>query len=738
VGSVVISQGPNSIYGDKAVLSMQTGEASVVGNVRYVGPDMTLFGTEFLYNFKTNLFTIKNAKLKSGNFILHGKKIERVSEDLIVSEGAEITTCQDCPESWTVYGEKVKIVPNKYVYIYSGFITIKGVSFFYVPYLVFPIKKKRETGLLIPKLELSQDDGARFRLPFFWAIDETKDMSLIPAMFGRRGFGSQFEYRQNVGEEKWFQLDSLVIWDNIYLPYKKNYTYTGDHYFRNFNNYEHTFNFTHNFNHHLDFLTVTDSDQLRDFDYLINTYVSGPDTGGGGYLNYRFNSFDLNLEGYLQRNVLVNDPITFDKSYVQILPKMVFDLNPIKIFQWGSFPFQSMSFGATADFTSFRQMEFYEQGLVRNANRTNFVPFLDYNLGQIGPLSLKSNLAFDTQYYDLPYEKPNYFNKWTIVSKSTASLEIEKVFGVAYQETIPMEQINVEKVKEEAALIEKNSGGNLIENVPPVNSEIGQRDFKIISHSFKHSSIFSLNYFYTQPSKWFGNPEFANQIYEEQGTFDNTDAYREIEYKINNYQARITLPMENTLEVVWANTIVRKDAKVFDVYLDEKHLWDNFTYQNIFLFLISQGYQFNMTSDRFSDRLTFLKLDTSYNLGNFNLFLREYHFYNPEGNILTIGLKRGFTLGSAEAGLKWDTFQTPYDKNVFFKGNLESFRPIGFHLTWDYDLALKIPNVMLFGVSFLPNNNCWKFDVNYRKTQIDKAFYFNLQINYDGKNYFGI
>ena len=207
VGSVVISQGPNSIYGDKATLSMQTGEATVLGNVRYVGPDMTLFGSEFDYNFKTSLFTIKNARLKSGNFILQGKKIEKISEDLIIAEGAEVTTCQDCPESWTVYGNKVKIVPNKYIYIYSGFVSIKGISFFYIPYLVFPIKKKRETGLLLPKLELSQDDGARFRLPFFWAIDDKKDMTLTPSMFGRRGFGSLFEYRQNVAEEKWFQLD---------------------------------------------------------------------------------------------------------------------------------------------------------------------------------------------------------------------------------------------------------------------------------------------------------------------------------------------------------------------------------------------------------------------------------------------------------------------------------------------------------------------------------------------------
>lgn len=717
---------------------MATGDASFLGNVRYVGPDMTLFGTEFHYNFKTSLFTIKNAKLKSGNFILHGKKIEKVSEDLIVAEGAEITTCQDCPESWSVYGEKVKIIPNKYVYIYSGFVSIKGISFIYVPYLVFPIKKKRETGLLIPKLELSQDDGARFRLPFFWAIDETKDMTLVPSMFGRRGFGSLFEYRQNVGEEKWFQLDSLVIWDDIYLPLKTNYDVTGDGYFRNFNNYEHTFNFSHNFNHHLNFLMVTDSDQLRDFDYLINPYVEGPNTGGGGYFNYRTNLIDINLEGYLQKNVLVTDPKEFDDNYVQILPKLTFDMAPLKLFQTETFPVESLSFGASADFTAFKQMEFNELNLIRNANRTNFVPYLDLTLGQIGPIQLKSYLALDSQYYDLPFERVNYFSKWTLVSKSSASLELEKIFGVAYQESIPLEQINIEKVKEEAASKEEKLEGDLIESIPPVNSEFGQKDFKIVSHSYKHSQIFALNYFYTPPTNWAGNQDFSNQISTEQGTFDNTDARREIEYKIDNYMARMTLPMENTLELVWSNTIVRKEPKIFDVYQDEKHLWDNFTYQNIFIFMVSQGYQFDMTSDEFAERLTFLKVDTSFDIAKFKIYLREYHYYRPEGNILTLGLRKDFTTGGGEVGLRYDTFQTPYNKNIFFKGNLDVLKPVGFNLTYDYDLALKVPNLLLFGIGFTPNNNCWRFDINYRKTQIDKAFYFNLQINYDGKSYFSI
>src|SRR5690606_42108847 len=45
VGNVIITHQRNSIYGERASLDFGTGDAQVVGNVRYVGSELTMYGS---------------------------------------------------------------------------------------------------------------------------------------------------------------------------------------------------------------------------------------------------------------------------------------------------------------------------------------------------------------------------------------------------------------------------------------------------------------------------------------------------------------------------------------------------------------------------------------------------------------------------------------------------------------------------------------------------------------------
>ena len=67
-------------------------------------------------------------------------------------EEAEYTTVKIGPESWSIYGKKINITQGEYIRIKHGYLKIKGVIAFYFPYLIFPIKKERESGILFPRL----------------------------------------------------------------------------------------------------------------------------------------------------------------------------------------------------------------------------------------------------------------------------------------------------------------------------------------------------------------------------------------------------------------------------------------------------------------------------------------------------------------------------------------------------------------------------------------------------------
>jgi hypothetical protein len=43
---------------------------------------------------------------------------------------------------------------------------------------------------------------------------------LLPSTFGDRGLGGELQYRQNIKEKSWFELNTLGINDRIYEPNK--------------------------------------------------------------------------------------------------------------------------------------------------------------------------------------------------------------------------------------------------------------------------------------------------------------------------------------------------------------------------------------------------------------------------------------------------------------------------------------------------------------------------------------
>ena len=103
-----------------------------------------------LYCFSTPSVPI----CSSGSFSIVGKKIDRVAPGEFVADQAEYTTCQDCPESWSVFGQKVRVYQDQYVHIKHALLKVNRVTIMYMPYFIFPIKKGRQTGLLSDKQRL--------------------------------------------------------------------------------------------------------------------------------------------------------------------------------------------------------------------------------------------------------------------------------------------------------------------------------------------------------------------------------------------------------------------------------------------------------------------------------------------------------------------------------------------------------------------------------------------------------
>ena len=737
VGNVVITHLKNSIYGEKARINFTTGETEVIGNVRYIAPEMTLYGTKLKYNFLTKVIDLDNARVLSDNYVVTGKKIIQTSSDKIYAEEAEYTTCRDCPESWSIFGKQITITIGQYVTLKHAFIKVNGVTAMYVPYIVFPIKQKRETGLLFPSIGFSSDEGFRYQQPFFWAIDDYKDLTLTPSTFGDRGLGGELQYRQNIKEKSWFELNTLGINDRIYEPNKVDKSLSGKKEFRQFSDLEGHYIYKHYLNGHVYFNDTSDLDTIRDMDFFAKERVRGTEVGGGGFLEGRNSLFSLSMQSYYNKNMLISDPKKFDKQYVQMLPKLTLSSVPYNIIH-SQYPFlKNVSFGFGADYTVFKQNTVDINGPIRNARRLNFAPYLDWQLGNLGPVFFSHHLKLDYQTYHLPTEQNKSFAKKGLIYETEAKVELEKIYGLSYIEERP---INLNS--EEAARANNAKNVTTIGVLPEVKSGNSEQTTLVYNNSYRHSQEFKLKHYYLGEQKFSGNKNFRNQIESDDGQFDYLDALRDREHLINQTTAQDSLPLSNTLEFQWNNNLIRKTSSKFDPYKDNRYLKDNFSYSNITFFDVSQGIDMTVDSERpWVDRLTRLYVNTGIALDRFTLGVQEFYFHKTGEHKLTSTIGFNFDRLKLNGDFTYNSFNsssTPITKLVGYDLELNLNDLITLKNELDYNIESKLISQSSYSILYAPINNCWKLEFNYTRDLIDKKFGLLLYINYNSNNFTSI
>lgn len=732
IGNVVITHLKNAIYGEKAKINFTTGDAEIIGNVRYIAPEMTLYGTKLKYNFITREIDLDNARVLSENFVVTGKKILQTAPDKIYGEEAEYTTCRDCPESWSVFGKKVTIEVGKYIYIKHAFIKVNGVVAMYFPYIVFPIKQKRESGLLFPMIGFTSQEGFRYQQPFFWAIDDYKDATIIPSTFGNRGLGGEFQYRQNFREKTWLEINTLQLNDKIYEPYKTTNEKTGDRYYRHFSDLEFHSIYSHNFNNHFYFTNTSDLDTTRDLDFFAQEKLRGTELGGGGFLEGRTSLFSLTAEGYFNRNMFTSDPRQFDDRYVQILPKLSLSSVPYNLLHT-KYPFaKNLSLGLNSDYTIFKQNIAQTSGPIRNARRFNLAPYMNWQLGNLGPVFFSHQLKLDFQKYNFPHERDKEFTKKGLIFETEAKFELERVFGLAYIEEKPIAP------KED--LSKSSKPPTTIGSLPSLTNK--DTAVKLIaSNSYRHSQEYKLKHFYLSNQQFSGNSKFRDQIEEDSGQFDYLDAIRAREHVTNQITAQDSLPLSNTVEFQWNNRLIKKTSRKFDPYIDGRYLKDNFDYSNIASFEISQGYDFNIVSDQLVDHLTRLYLNSAMTLNRATLSVQEFYFHRTSEHKFTSSAAYNFNRASLGGTFTYNSFNssnTPVAKLAGYNISLSPNDLITLTNSVDYNIQTKKVNRSAYSVFYSPLNNCWKIEFNYARDLIDKKFGILFYINYNENNFTSI
>ena len=119
-----------------------------------------------------------------------------VKKNQIALRNAYVSSCDVRCSDWRLFFRKGRLNQNKH------WIDLYGVKFYagdttllYLPYIGFSTLKQRHSGLLRPKIGLSQDEGFVYLQPIYFAPEAWWDLEIEPQIRTKRGYGLYSTFR---------------------------------------------------------------------------------------------------------------------------------------------------------------------------------------------------------------------------------------------------------------------------------------------------------------------------------------------------------------------------------------------------------------------------------------------------------------------------------------------------------------------------------------------------------------
>ncbi len=272
-GNVIITKKDEKLSADFVRFDHKTMKAFATGHVIMKAGEDILYGSSMEIDLEAQTGTVYNGTifLKANHFYIKGNKIQKVGKDSYTVDKASITTCDGDTPAWRITGRNLKVTIEGYGSVNHAALWAKKIPVLYTPFLVFPVKLKRQSGFLPPGLGYSTRNAMDIELPFYWAINESSDATFYEHHIARRGEKIGLEYRyvldtRSKGTLMYNFLDDSKIDDGT-LDSSKKWGYEDDNVLRP-NSDRYWFRMKSNQSMPLGFSAKLDIDIVSDQDYL--------------------------------------------------------------------------------------------------------------------------------------------------------------------------------------------------------------------------------------------------------------------------------------------------------------------------------------------------------------------------------------------------------------------------------------------------------------------------------------
>ncbi len=221
-GGVVLQRGNDILKADFARYYASTNWVYLKGNVfvRMGKDDINADEAEFDLHSKTGWLTNGHVFMEGPHIYFSGSRIVKHWGDRYTFNKAKVTTCDGPKPAWSMNAEQAVVEIDGYAQLFHSTFDVKDTGIFYSPFMVLPAKTTRQSGLLPPDYGFSDKRGFYYTQPYFWAIDESHDMTFYAGWMEKVGPLFSAEYRANefTGQKTWLGATGIYDKERVSIP----------------------------------------------------------------------------------------------------------------------------------------------------------------------------------------------------------------------------------------------------------------------------------------------------------------------------------------------------------------------------------------------------------------------------------------------------------------------------------------------------------------------------------------
>ena len=202
-GDVLIEYQDVKVKANKVTYNRKTKDVTAEGNVIIDQGPTRIAATQAIYNLDTKTGTFFNATgTMDPELHFSGSRIEKVDEDTYRLTDGVFTSCDLDRPAWSFHVGSAEVTLDDYAHLRDVSFRARRLPIFWAPRLLFPTKKDRSQGFLIPRLQFSNVSETRVELGYFLPFGESADATITADVTsaGHYGGGVNMRYlpSQNV------------------------------------------------------------------------------------------------------------------------------------------------------------------------------------------------------------------------------------------------------------------------------------------------------------------------------------------------------------------------------------------------------------------------------------------------------------------------------------------------------------------------------------------------------------